>query len=396
MIATIRARAVAGALLLTMAGGSGGAKAADPFDIHALLSLTGSSAFGGQAIQTNLQAVELVINKAGGVNGRPVRFVYHDDKSSPEAAVQLATELLPQKPAAILVSGPVAPCNAVAPILRNGPVLYCLTPAFHPADPSYGFSAVSSSTDIIAGVMRFYRLKGWTRIAVLNTTDATGLDADKSLEQVWAMPENKDLKRVEFQHFNPNDVTIAAQMARIKAAEPQALIAWVTGSPLATVMKGMAQAGLDIPVAPSTGNQIFTQVESWVSFLPPHYLQPSAIFPEHDGLLTLDPRVEQVQHNMYAALKERGLKADNNTGAPWDPALMIVAGLNKIGPNATADQLRQYITGLTDFPGIDGIYDFKKYPERGLGPQDMIVTRYDVATHAWVWLSKPGGEPLAP
>jgi branched-chain amino acid transport system substrate-binding protein len=360
------------------------------------LSLTGASAFGGQAIQTNLAAVESVINRAGGVQGRPLKFVYHDDETNPATAVQLATQLLPGKPAAILVSGPVAPCNAVAPLLRNGPVLYCLTPAFHPADPSFGFSAVSSSTDIIAGVLRYYRLKGWTRIAVLNTTDATGIDADKSLEQVLAMPENKAIRRVEFQHFNPSDVTVAAQLARIKGAEPQALIAWVTGSPLATVMKGMIQAGLDIPVAATSGNQIFQQLESWVGFLPKHYLQPSAIFPEHDGLLTLDPRVETVQHEMYAALAERGMKADNNTAAPWDPALIIVAGLNRIGAGATGDQLRQYIAGLTDFPGIDGIYDFKKYPERGLGPEDMTVTRFDPARKSWVWLSKPGGEPLNP
>ena len=309
--------------------------------------------------------------------------------------MQLATQLLPQAPAAILVSGPVAPCNAVAPLLRNGPVLYCLTPAFHPADPSFGFSAVSSSTDIIAGVIRYYRLKGWTRFAVLNTTDATGIDADKSLEQVLALPENKAMQRVDLQHFNPSDVTVAAQLARIKSAEPQALIAWVTGSPLATVMKGMIQAGLDIPVAATSGNQIFQQLESWVSFLPPQYLQPSAIFPEHDGLPTLDPRVETVQHAMYAALAARGMKADNNTAAPWDPALIIVAGLNKLGPSATGAELRRHIANLTDFPGIDGIYDFKKYPERGLGPQDMIVTRFDAATRSWVWLSKPGGEPLA-
>ena len=373
---------------------AGAARAADPYEIHALLSLTGASAFGGKAIQTNLAAVESVINKAGGVHGRPVKFVYHDDETNPATAVQLATGLLPSKPAAILVSGPVAPCNAVAPLLRGGPVLYCLTPAFHPADPSFGFSAVSSSTDIIAGVLRYYRLKGWTRIAVLNTTDATGIDADKSLEQVFAASENKDVKRVEFQHFNPADVTVAAQLARIKSAEPQALFAWVTGSPLATVMKGMIQAGLDIPVAATSGNQIFQQLESWVSFLPKTYLQPSAIFPEHDGLLKLDPRVETVQHAMYAALAARGMKADNNTAAPWDPALIIVAGLNKLGPGATADQLRAYIAGLTDFPGIDGIYDFKKYPERGLGPADMTVTRFDPKTRSWTWLSKPGGEPL--
>ena len=44
--------------------------------------------------------------------------------------------------------------------------------------------------------------------------------------------------------------------------------------------------------------------------------------------------------------------------------------------------------------GVDGIYDFKKYPERGLGPDASTVTTYDPKTKAWVWLSKPGGEPL--
>jgi hypothetical protein len=35
------------------------ARAADPDEIHALLSLTGASAFGGQAAQTNLHSQSL-------------------------------------------------------------------------------------------------------------------------------------------------------------------------------------------------------------------------------------------------------------------------------------------------------------------------------------------------
>ena len=74
----------------------------------------------------------------------------------------------------------------------------------------------------------------------------------------------------------------------------------------------------------------------------------------------------------------------------------MVEALRKLGPDANADQLRQYIAGLTDFAGVDGIYDFKAYPERGLGPDSSAIVRYDVEMKRWVWLSKPGGEPLAP
>ena len=104
--------------------------------------------------------------------------------------------------------------------------------------------------------------------------------------------------------------------------------------------------------------------------------------------------MEKAQHDMYAILKERNLKADNMVATSWDAGLIVVAGLRKLGPNATAAQLKDFIANLSGFEGVDGVYDFKKYPQRGLGPEASTVTTYDPKTKAWVWLSKPGGEPL--
>ena len=208
-------------------------------------------------------------------------------------------------------------------------------------------------------------------------------------------PENKGvMTKLVHEHFNPTDLSVAAQIERIKASGAQALIAWVTGAPAATVFKGMIQAGLDIPVAPTSGNQTFTAMDQWASFLPKQLILASALFPEHDGVLTLDPAMEKAQHEMYAILKDRNLKADNMVATSWDAGLIVVAALRQLGPNATAPQLKDYLANLTGFDGVDGIYDFKKYPQRGLGPESSTVTTYDAATKAWVWLSKPGGEPL--
>ena len=372
------------------------ARAADAYEIHVLVALTGGAAFIGQNVQKNLQALEAVVNQADGIRGQQLQFAFHDVESSPQTAVQVASQLLASHPAVILVSGPVALCNATAPLMRKGPVLYCLSPAFHPLEPGSGFSATTSNVDNIAAVVRYYRLKGWTRIAVLTATDATGQEADKGIDHVFALPENSAVRIVERQHFNPTDMTVAAQIERIKSSGAQALVAWTTGAPTATVFKGMIQAGLDIPISPSTGNEDYAQLGQYVGFLPKQLLLPSALFPEHDGLLTLDPRVEKVQHAMYAILKEHGLKADNNTAAPWDPALIVVEAMRKLGPTASADQLRDYIVNLTDFAGINGIYDFKAYPERGLGPDDVTIVRYDSQAKSWVWMSKPGGVPLTP
>jgi branched-chain amino acid transport system substrate-binding protein len=384
-----------GAIAIVVAS-IGPVRAADSYEIHVILPMTGGGSFVGKGQQDSLQALEANVNKAGGIQGRPLHLVFHDDQTSPQIAVQLATSLVAQKPAVILGSSLVAMCNAMAPLMKSGPVMYCLSPGFHPAAGSYAFSASSSSYDQIAALIRYYRLKGWTEIGALSGTDATGQDADKAIAQILAMPENSALRLVEHQHFNPTDVSVAAQLERIKASGAKAVIAWSTGAPVATVFKGAIQAALDLPIAPSSGNQTFAQMGQYADFLPKQFLVPSALFPEHEGVLQLDPRIEKVQHEMYAILAERGLKADNMVATSWDAGLIVVEALRKLGPDATAEQLRAYIAGLTDFAGVDGIYDFKAYPERGLGPLSSAIVRYDAEGKRWVWLSKPGGEPLAP
>ncbi|HUN48101.1 MAG TPA: ABC transporter substrate-binding protein [Stellaceae bacterium] len=384
------------AMLVLLAAAPSAARAEEAYDLHVVLPITGGGSFVGKGQQDSLQALEASANKGGGIGGRPLHFVFHDDQTSPQVAVQLVNSIRAANPAVILGSSLVAMCNAMAPILKNGPVLYCLSPGFHPAAGGYAFSASSSSYDQIAALVRYYRLKGWTRLAALSGTDATGQDADRAIEQILAMPENAGVKIVEHQHFNPTDVSVAAQMERIKGSGAQALIAWSTGAPVATVFKGAIQAGLDIPIAPSSGNQTFAQMAQYADFLPKQFVVPSALFPEHQGVLQLDPRMEALQQEMYAILRERNLRADNMVATSWDAGLIVVAGLRKLGPGATAEQLRDYIAGLTDFPGVDGIYDFKRYPERGLGPDSSAIMRFDVEGKRWVWLSKPGGAPLAP
>jgi branched-chain amino acid transport system substrate-binding protein len=395
---TISQRTIAHILTLAgiaFIGASLPSRAADPYDIHVVLPLTGSAAFVGQGERDALAAFETYVDANGGVTGRPLHFVFHDDQTSPQIAVQLTNDILANKPSVVMGSSLVAMCLAMAPLMKTGPVHYCLSPGVHPKPGGYEFSTSASSTDQIAAVIRYYRLNGWTKLATLMTTDASGQDGDRSIDGVLNYPENRGvIVKVTAEHFNPSDVSVAAQIARIKESGAQAILAWTTGAPAATVLRGMIQDGLDVPVAPTSGNQTFAAMHQWKAFLPRHLVLASALYPPHEGVLALDPRVEKLQQEMYAILKEHGLKADNMVATSWDAGLIVVAGLRKLGPNATAAQLRDFIANLTDFPGIDGVYDFKKYPERGLGPDASTVTAYDAKTDAWIWLSKPGGAPL--
>jgi branched-chain amino acid transport system substrate-binding protein len=380
----------------TIATISSAALAAGTYDINVVLPLTGNAAFVGQGQKDTLSALEDQINSAGGIGGTNLNFVFHDDQSQPQLAVQITNQVLGSKPAVVMGSSLVAMCLAMAPLMANGPVQYCLSPGIHPKAGSYVFSTSSSSTDQIAAVVRYFRMKGWTKIASLMTTDASGQDGDRSLGEVLQYPENKGtMQLVIREHFNPSDVSVAAQMTRIKGSGAEAIIAWTTGAPAATVFRSMGQEAIDLPVAPTSGNQTFAAMKQWQAFLPKQLILASALYPPHPPSVKLDPRVDNAQQSMYATLKKRGLKADNMVATSWDAGLIVVAALRKLGINATAAQLRQYIEDLTDFPGVDGIYDFKKYPQRGVGPDASTVTSYDAKTASWVWLSQPGGAPLS-
>src|SRR5580704_3338115 len=104
-------------LPLAVALGTGDARAADPYRINVIVPLTGGASFLGKGEQQALQLLQAVTNKDGGLDGRPLEFVFHDDQSTPQTTVQIANSLLPDKPSVMLGSSIVAMCNAIAPLV---------------------------------------------------------------------------------------------------------------------------------------------------------------------------------------------------------------------------------------------------------------------------------------
>ncbi len=238
------------------------------YEIDTIVPLTGGAAFVGKSMQDTMQLSEKTLNKAGGIGGRPLHFVFHDDQSKPQVAVQLANAAVAKRPAVIFGSSITAMCNAMAPLVANGPVMYCLSPGVHPPAGSYMLTANVSSVDYLTALIRYFRLNGWVRIAVITTIDSSGQDADRGLDELARASENRDITFVERAHFDPTDVSVGAQIERIRAAKPQALIAWATGASIATAYRGLAQAGLDVPVAPSTSTMVQGQIRQYEAFLP--------------------------------------------------------------------------------------------------------------------------------
>lgn len=364
-------------------------RAADPFDINVIISLTGGGAFLGKDQQAVFTAIEDQVNKAGGVRGRPIHFAIADDQSSPQVGVQLMNAAIAQKAQVVLGSTLVAICSAMAPLAKDGPLLYCLSPGLHPDPGTYAFSSEPSTTDAFVGSAVYFARHGWHKVALITTSDATGQDAASGIDS--AFKAQGGLQIVDRETFNGSDVTVDAQMAKIKASGADAVIAWTTGPPIGTVLRSVSNLGVTLPIVAGNGNMTFSQMKSYADFLPKELYFPgfAALVPDQlpNGVL------KQKAAQFTAALRAAG-GAESGDVSAWDPALLIVDAYRTLGFDATAAQFRNYLANLQGWVGADGTYDFKAIPQRGIGPGSIVMIRWDASGQKWVGVSRPGGEPL--
>ncbi|WP_428487715.1 ABC transporter substrate-binding protein [Rhodopila sp.] len=83
----------------------GPVRAADPITIGFGMALTGGIAANGRAALIAMKLWEADVNAAGGLLGRPVKFVYYDDQSTPPNVPGIYTKLLDVDKVDIVVSG---------------------------------------------------------------------------------------------------------------------------------------------------------------------------------------------------------------------------------------------------------------------------------------------------
>jgi branched-chain amino acid transport system substrate-binding protein len=385
-------------LLLLLTAGldpSSSQTTAQKIEIDTILPLTGFFSFIGKQEQSALQIGEQVVNKTGGIRGRPISFSFSDDQSNPQFSVQLTRQIVAKKPAILLGTSVTASCNAMLPLLRTGPVTYCFSPGVYPQSGSYMLSASVSTRDSQSALVRYFRMRGWTRIALITSTDATGQDGEAGLDEALKNPDNKDISLVERTRFNLTDVSVSAQIERLKASQPQAIIVWTVGTSFATVLKGLIQGGVDLPIGTTHGNMTYAQMRQYADFLPKELYKPSSQWPlETAPGVTLNPDVMAAKKVFFDALAAGGVEADLAPTLVWDPLMILVGALRTIGPDANAEQILGHIQRLKNFSGINGPYDFEKFPQRGLGEEASLVTRWRPDLKTWQIVSQPTGIPV--
>jgi branched-chain amino acid transport system substrate-binding protein len=292
--------------------------------------------------------------------------------------VQLTNALLNGKAALMLGPALTGSCLAIEPlVIKAGPVEYCFSPGVAPTPGGYVYSATVSTRDDQVATVRYLRLRGWTRVAFLATTDASGQSFEQGFDYAMGLPENKTMRVVAREHCTPTDLSVDAQISRIKAAGPHAVILWAAGTPFGTQLRAAHDVGLNVPIVGGNGNMIQTQLAQYGSIVPAelYFAGRRALAPDPSA----PPAVRKAQDVYFAAMRDANIHPSLLNVLSWDPAMIFIDALRHLGPNPTAADVNGYIQKLHGWAGIQGVYDFRDGSQRGIGGEGTVIDRWDAA-----------------
>ncbi len=215
--------------------------------------------------------------------------------------------------------------------------MWCFSPSVRTEPGGYEFTSQIDSHDQQRALMTYFKGKGWKRIALITTTDASGQDAEKSVTDLVKDPAFKDVTLVANEHFAPSDVSVSAQIEKIRAGNPDAIVSWATTAAGGTVFRALKQAGIDLPTAASGSNMTVQQMTDYAAFLPSKvYFGVGEWAANGDPRLTVPKEVSDQQKLFFATMKTVNVYPDSGADLGWEPVRVVADALNKLPAGADA------------------------------------------------------------
>ena len=241
--------------LLLALGAITSAAAAD-IRIGAAEALTGPAGQYGQSIKNGLELAVEEINAAGGVKGSKITLVLEDEQGKKEQAIDVFKKLVFQDKV-LMLFGPTLSNSAQAadPIAQAAKVVVFGTSNTADGITSIGdhvFRNSVTEADVLPETLRVAaKVAGVKKVAVLYGNDdvftKSGYDAFKKAL------ENLNISVTTTETFAKGDVDFKAQLTKIKASNPDAIVLSALIAEGAPIMVQARQLGINLPFIGGNG-----------------------------------------------------------------------------------------------------------------------------------------------
>jgi branched-chain amino acid transport system substrate-binding protein len=365
-------RAMLALLLSTLAllWGSPAAQAQDAYKIGAVFSITGPGSSLGIPERDTALMLEANINAKGGIKGpdgklHPLKIVIYDDASDETKAVLAVKKLIDEDKVTAIVGTTLSGTSlaildtvqkAEVPLVSCAAAIKIVEPV---AERKWVFKTPQSDFLIVSVLVDYLKSKGLTKVGWLNVDYAFGqlgwIEFEKAAQKAG-------LTIVANEKFGQKDVDMTAQLTRVKAANPQAVVIWSIPPSASVATKNYADLGMTMPMFQShgVGNKAFIQLAGPAS--------NGVIFPAGKLLVAEQlPDVDAQKAVLLAYAHEFEAKyGPRNTfgGHAWDAVQLVTKALEKAGNDRAG--VRTAIEGTRNFVGITGVFDFSPTDHNGL------------------------------
>jgi len=236
-------------------GAAAFAQAAD-IKIGVAAALTGGAGQYGNAIRNGFQLAAEEINGAGGVNGDKIALVIEDEQGKKEEAINVFKKLIFQD-RVLMVFGPTLSNSAQAadPIAQAAK-----TVAFGTSNTADGITSIGNfvfrnsvtEADVLPATIKMAAQKaGVKNVAVLYGNDdvftKSGYDNFKKALEDLKIPVTTT------ETFAKGDVDFKAQLTKIKASNPDAIVLSALVAEGGPIMVQARQLGIEVPIIGGNG-----------------------------------------------------------------------------------------------------------------------------------------------
>ena len=369
MRATVRLFVLVAACLFAAVG-----HAAEPIRIGAIFSVTGPASFLGEPERNTALMLADELNASGGLLGRQVEVIVYDDESDVNKAV-LASDKLLKMHRAVAVIGPSISGNTLAIMNKferaRVPLVSCAAAEkiTSPVNP-WVFKTPQSDRHAAERILAHAKAAGHSRLAIISVSDGFGQAGREVLKEL--IP-GQGFTLIADEVYGPKDTDMTAQLTKIKAQNPDAVICWGTNPGPAVIARNRVQLGLDVPLYMSHGvaSRRFIELAGDAAeglLLPAGRLAVFEQIPEdHPQKALLTAYAKDYEERFKQPVSSFG-------GYAYD-ALMLVAEAIRLGGSAEPAAIRDNLERVKGFWSATGQFNFSPEDHNGLTQDafEMVV-----------------------
>jgi branched-chain amino acid transport system substrate-binding protein len=365
------------ALIVSAAPGRPVAAAGEPYVIGAIVSESGPGATLGRPEADSIQLAVDEINKAGGINGRPIKLTILDDQSDATTAVNDFRQLLDQHPLAILGTALTPTTMALVPLAEQAQVpLVNFASSVSTVVPveahKWVFKIPINDTEVAKSLQTYLTKHGQTKVSFIYRNDnygQTGLQHFKDAGQAVGVSV------ISADEIDATASDATTQLTHVKAANAQALICWTTLPSASVVLRGYRELGLTMPIYYSDGAATGVFPKQAGAAIEGVYIATMKVN-VIDQLSPRDPTKKLLEH--YASEFVAGYPKDAPVSifGTWgyDGVGFLKAALQGMHGAVTPATLRDAFEHTT-FTGVSGTFHFSPTQHFGLAESDVVVSQ---------------------